>query len=82
MRKTATLLSIGLGVLAGWLWGDEVRRRKLAEAKNEHLVKRLEKITSAKTPPAEEQLKKIGRVLNDAHKQISAVSKALVKPGS
>jgi hypothetical protein len=22
--KTATLLSVGLGLLAGWFWGDEV----------------------------------------------------------
>ena len=41
------------GGLAGWLWGDEVRRRKVAEAKNEQPVKRLEKIASAKIPPAE-----------------------------
>jgi hypothetical protein len=77
--KTATLLSVGLGLLAGWFWGDEVRRRKNAEAKVDSLAKQL-RTASFKTPPPEAQLKKIAVVLNDAHKQISAVTKALVKP--
>jgi len=77
--KTATLLSVGLGLLAGWFWGDEVRRRKNAEAKVDDLGKRLEK-ASFKTPPPEAQLKKIAVVLNDAHKHIVAVSKGLQKP--
>jgi hypothetical protein len=81
MTKTATLLSIALGVMAGWFWGDEVRRRKHAEAKVTHLSNRLEKLSS-KRPPAEQQLNKIAIVLNDAHKKISAVSKALLKPAS
>jgi hypothetical protein len=38
MEETiAVLLSAGLGVTAGWLWGDEVHRRKDAEAMAEHL---------------------------------------------
>jgi hypothetical protein len=65
--------------LAGWFWGDEVRRRKSAEAKADNLVKQLQK-ASFKTPPPEAQLKKMAAVLNDAHKQITAVTKALVKP--
>jgi hypothetical protein len=77
--KTATLLSVGLGLLAGWLWGDEVRRRKNAEARLNELGKQLEK-TSFKTLPPEAQLKRMALILNDAHKQISAVTKALVKP--
>jgi len=77
--KTATLFSVGLGLLAGWYWGDEVRRRKSAEAKLNELGKRLDKL-SFNTPPPEAQLKKIAVVLNDAHKQISAVTKALLKP--
>jgi hypothetical protein len=77
--KTATLLSVSLGLLAGWFWGDEVRRRKNAEAKVDDLGKRLEK-ASFKAPPPEAQLKKIAIVLNDAHKHILAVSKGLQKP--
>jgi hypothetical protein len=77
--KTATLLSVGLGLLAGWFWSDEVRRRKNAEAKVDSLVKQLQKV-SFKTPPPEAQLKKMAIVLNDAHKKITTVTKALVKP--
>jgi hypothetical protein len=77
--KTATLLSVSLGLLAGWYWGDEVRRRKNAEAKVDELGKRLEK-ASFKMPPPEAQLKKIAVVLNDAHKHIVTVSKGLQKP--
>jgi hypothetical protein len=77
--KTATLLSVGLGLLAGWFWSDEVRRRKNAEAKVDDLGKRLDK-TSFKALPPEAQLKKMAAVLNDAHKQITAVTKALLKP--
>ena len=68
-----------LGALLGVVLGDEVRRRKNAEARIEEMNKRLEKI-SFKAMPPEAQLKKIAMVLNDAHKKITAVSKALVKP--
>ena len=77
--KTATLLSVGLGLLAGWYWADEVRRRKNAEAKAVDLTEQLKK-QSFKTLPLEAQLKKMAMVLYNAHKQITAVSKALVKP--
>jgi Cdc6-like AAA superfamily ATPase len=77
--KTATLISVGLGLLAGWFWGDEVRRRKDAEAKVDNLAKQLQK-SSFKTLPPEAQLKKMAIVLYDAHKKITAVTKALVKP--
>ena len=79
--KTTTLLSVGLGLLAGWFWGDEVRRRKNAEAKVDDLGKRLEK-ASFKVIPPEAQLKKMAFVLNDAHKLIHTVSKGLEKQRS
>jgi len=79
--KTATLLSVGLGLLAGWYWGDEVRRRKNAEAKVDDLGKRLEKVSFKALPP-EAQLKKMAFVLNDAHKLIHTVSKGLEKQRS
>jgi hypothetical protein len=77
--KTATLLSVGLGLLTGWFWSDEVRRRMNAKAKVDDLGKRLDK-TSFKALPPEAQLKKMAAVLNDAHKQITAATKALLKP--
>jgi hypothetical protein len=77
--KTATLLYVGLGLVAGWFWSGEVHRRKNAEAKVDELGKRLDK-ASFKTLPPEAQLKKMAVVLNDAHKQITAVTKALLKP--
>ena len=77
--KTATLLYVGLGLLAGWFWSDEVRRRKNAEAKAVDLTQQLKK-QSFKPLPPEAQLKKMAIVLYDAHKQITAVTKALLKP--
>jgi hypothetical protein len=77
--KTATLLYVGLGLLAGWFWDREVRRRKDAEVQVDNLAQQLQK-TSFKTQPPEVQLKKMAIVLYDAHKKITAVTKALVKP--
>jgi hypothetical protein len=77
--KTATLLFVGLGLLAGWCWGDEVRRRKNAETRAVDLSDQLDKL-AWKKPPAEQQLKQMAGVLNDTHKRITAVSKALLKP--
>jgi hypothetical protein len=69
------LLSVGLGLMLGWVCGDEVRRRKNAEAKVEDL-----NLQAASQPPTpERQLREIRKVLNDAHKHIVAVSKALKK---
>ena len=79
--KTATLLSLSLGLVASWYWADEVRRRKNAEAKVDDLGKQLQK-ASFKTLPPEAQLKKMAAVLNDAHKLIHAVSKGLEKQPS
>jgi hypothetical protein len=79
--KTATLLSLGLALVAGCIYGDELRRRKNAETYAHDLTKLLEKV-SFKTLPPEAQLKKMAFVLNDAHRQITAVSKALRKPAS
>ena len=50
--KTAVLLSVGLGLLAGCIYGDELRRRKNAERNAGDLMKMLEKAT-LKTPPPE-----------------------------
>jgi hypothetical protein len=76
--KTAALLSVGLSLLAGYIYGDELRRRKHAEEYAADLIKLLEK-ASLKTPLPGAQLNKMAAVLNDAHRQITTVSKALQK---
>jgi len=77
----AVTIAGSLGLMLGVILGDEVRRRKNAEARIDELDERLEK-ASFKTLPPEAQLKKMAIVLNDAHKKITAVSKALLKPTS
>ena len=64
-----------LGFLIGWLCGEQVARRKSAEATVQELRERLEQ-TSSDTPQ-DRQLHQMRRVLNDAHKHILAVSKGL-----
>jgi hypothetical protein len=76
---TVVPLSVGLGLMLGWVCGDEVRRRKNAEARVEDLHLHLEQAAS-QVPTPERQLREIRKVLNDAHKHILAVSKALKKP--
>jgi hypothetical protein len=66
------MLSAALGVKAGRLLGEEIRRRKNAEAKAEDL--------RLNAPTSEHHLRGMRKVLNDAHKRILAVSKALQKP--
>ena len=78
-ETTVVLLSVGLGLMLGWVRGDEVRRRKNAEAKVEDLHLPLEQ-TASQVPTPERQLREIRKVLNDTHKQITAVSKALKNP--
>jgi hypothetical protein len=48
--KPATLLSVGLGLVAGYLYGDEVRRRKNAETYAEDVMKLLEKLSAGIHP--------------------------------
>ena len=73
MKETiVVMLSAALGVKAGRLLGEEICRRKNAEAKAEDL--RLH------APTSEHHLREMRKVLNDAHKHIVAVSKALRKP--
>jgi len=74
-----TLIAAGTGFILGWDVCQQVCRCKNAEAMVADLTQRLEK-ASFKTLPPEAQLKKMAAVLNDAHKQITAVTKALVKP--
>ena len=47
--KTATLLSIALGLAAGIIYGDECRRRKYAEGYSADLTKFLHKHSESRT---------------------------------
>ncbi len=71
----AVTMAASLGLLFGAVLGDEVRRRKNAEEKVDDLRHQL----SMPPPSLDRQLKEIRSVLNDAHKQITAVTKAFVK---
>jgi hypothetical protein len=64
-----------LGFMIGWLCGEQVAHRKNAEAIVQDLRERLERASS--DTPQDRQLHQMRRVLNDAHKQILAVSKGL-----
>jgi hypothetical protein len=69
------LMAVALGLMAGAALGDEVQRRKNAEEKIDDLRQQLSTPLSL-----DRQLKEIRSVLNDAHKKITAVTKALAKP--
>ena len=76
------LISTSLGFMIGWLCGDEARRRIHAEDRLNELSQpkqTLQQILS-NTQVIEQNLLQQRRVLNDAHKRITAVSKGLQKP--
>jgi hypothetical protein len=64
-----------LGFMIGWLCGEQVARRKNAEAMVQELGERLEEASSETSQ--DRQLSQMRRVLNDAHRHILAVSKGL-----
>jgi hypothetical protein len=65
-------LSACLGFVIGWLCGEQVAHRVNAKAQLEDLFERLEQASTQA-----QQLKEIRAMVNDAHKQILAVSKGL-----
>ena len=72
------LMATAFGFMVGWTCGEQVCRRRQAEERVEELTARLNLARSAS--PMGRQLKELRGVLNDAHKHIVAVSKALQKP--
>jgi len=72
------LLSAAFGFLAGDAFGDSRRHRKCLEQTNDDLEDRLEK-ARAFEQPLHLELKRQRGVINDIHKQISTVTKALQK---
>jgi ABC-type transporter Mla subunit MlaD len=72
------LLSASFGFLAGELIGDYRRHLACIQQANNDLRDQLEK-TMADTQPIKRALKDQRGVINDIHKQMSAVTKALQK---
>jgi hypothetical protein len=73
------LLAAAFAYMIGWISGDQVSRRKSAEQRLAELTSYLPRIWS-KASDQQHELKQMRSVLNDAHKQIVAVSKGLKNP--
>jgi hypothetical protein len=72
------LLSAAFGFLAGEAFGDSRRHRKCLEQTNDDLRDNLEK-AHINEEPLHRALKQQRGVINDIHKQMTAVTKALEK---
>jgi hypothetical protein len=72
------LLSAAFGFLIGDAFGDSTRHRKCLEQANDNLRDRLDE-ARAGAGPIHRQLKQQRGILNDIHKQVTAVTKALQK---
>jgi hypothetical protein len=72
------LLSAAFGFLAGEAFGDSRRHRKCLEQSNDDLRDNLEK-AHINEEPLHRALKQQRGVINDIHKQMTAVTKALQK---
>jgi septal ring factor EnvC (AmiA/AmiB activator) len=70
------LLAAAFVFMIGWTCGEQVCRRKNAEEKVAELYQQLEHSRSG-TPEQQRQFKELRSVINDVHKHIVAVSKAL-----
>jgi hypothetical protein len=72
------LMSAAFGFMIGDAFGDTLRHRKCLQEANEDLRDELEK-ARASEEPLRQVLKQQRGVINDIHKQVVAVSKALQK---
>jgi hypothetical protein len=72
------VLSTAFGFLIGDAFGDSIRHRKCLEQINDDLRDELEK-AHANEEPLHRALKQQRGVINDIHKQMAAVTKALQK---
>jgi len=72
------LLSAAFGFIVGDAFGDSRRHRKCLEQINDDLEDRLEK-ARAFEQPLHLELKRQRGVINDIHKQMTTVTKALQK---
>ena len=76
---TYMLLVAAFAYMIGWVSGELLSRCKNAEEKVAELCDQLENTRSG-TPEQRRQFKELRSVLNDVHKHIVAVSKALKIP--
>ena len=74
----AMMMSAALGFIIGDAFGDSTRQRKCLQQANEDLRDELEK-ARASEEPLHRAIKQQRGVINDIHKQIVAVTKALQK---
>jgi len=72
------VLSAAFGFIAGEAFGDSRRHRKCLEEANDDLRDELEK-AHAFEEPIHRELKRQRGVINDIHKHVTAVTKALQK---
>jgi hypothetical protein len=72
------LLSAAFGFIVGDAFGDTLRHRKCLQQANDDLRDQLEKVRASEEPLCQE-LKQQRGVINDIHKQMVAVTKALEK---
>ena len=72
------VLSAAFGFLAGDAFGDSVRHRKCLQQSNEELRGQLEK-AHVNEEPLHRAITQQRGVINDIHKQITTVTKALQK---
>ena len=70
------MIVFSLGFVIGWAFGEELGRRRCAEAKVEDLRGQLK---HTGTLALDRRLRQMHGTLNDAHKLILAVSKGLQK---
>lgn len=73
------LLAAAFAYMIGWVYGEQVCRRKNAEEQLAELSNYLPRIWS-ETQMQQRQLKEMRSILNDAYKHIVAVSKGLKNP--
>jgi uncharacterized protein YlxW (UPF0749 family) len=72
------LLSAAFGFIVGDAFGDSTRHRKCLEQANEDLRDELDK-ARANEEPLHRAIKQQRGVINDIHKQVTAVTKVLQK---
>lgn len=72
------LISAAFGFIVGEAFGDNRRHRKYLDDANDDLRDQLE-TARAFEEPLQDHLKRLRGTINDIHKQISAVTKALEK---
>ena len=75
------LLSAAFGFIIGEAFGDSRRHRKCLEQVNDDLRDQLDE-ARADREPIHRQLRQQRGMLNDIHKHVTAVSKALLKRSS